>query len=30
MTTLIDFILELFRSPAAAAAYVANPEGSTA
>ncbi|MCV7201094.1 IniB N-terminal domain-containing protein [Mycobacterium sp. NPDC051198] len=27
MTTLIDFILELFRSPAAAASYVANPEG---
>ncbi|MDH6198231.1 hypothetical protein M2272_004890 [Mycobacterium frederiksbergense] len=27
MTTLIDFILELFRSPAAAAAYVADPNG---
>src|SRR5690349_19725572 len=27
MTTLIDFIMDLFRSPAAAAAYVADPEG---
>lgn len=27
MTTLIDFILDLFRSPAAAASYVADPEG---
>ncbi len=27
MTTLIDFILDLFRSPASAAAFVADPDG---
>lgn len=28
MTTLIDFILDLFRSPASAASFIADPDGS--
>ncbi|PRC43908.1 hypothetical protein C6A85_000000102925, partial [Mycobacterium sp. ITM-2017-0098] len=27
MTTLIDFILDLFRSPAAATSFVVDPDG---
>ena len=27
MTTLIDFILDLFRTPATAASFVTDPEG---